>query len=515
MILHDPTAKPSGGRVTLDELLRRAALRRPDAVALIDPPNRASFTDGSPRRLTYAQADRAVSAIAARLRQIGLPIDAIVGIQFANTIDGVLTLLGVLRAGLIAMPLPLLWRRAELVAALNRVSASALIVGGRVGATDHFDLAMNVAAQIFPIRYVCGFGRDAPDGVIPFDDLLSAEALELAPDFAAERGAEPGSAAHLAVITWDMSAEGLVPVARNHAELITGGLDVLLESRMAQDAVVLATLMLSSFAGIASVVMPWLLLGGTLALHQPFDPATFLMQRQVVGPDVAIVPGPLVAALEQSGHLSAQDGLKIVIGVWRSPERLLGTPAWRNSQIRMVDVQVFGETAVIAAMRGQSGKPVAIPFGLVFAPRGPRGTVVVADIAATAAGTVAVRGPMVPRAAFPPGAERSGLPHLNLTTGGYVDTGFACHGAPAMVVTGSPPGLVSVGGYRFAERDLEAALKEAGSRDGHLTALPDPLAGHRLAGSGAEHAAIRAALCEAGSNPLLIGAFRDRHRAAA
>ena len=69
MILHDPRGAPAttriGGRATLDGMLRQAARRRPDEVALLDPPNRESFTDGRPRDLTYAQADRMVSAIAA------------------------------------------------------------------------------------------------------------------------------------------------------------------------------------------------------------------------------------------------------------------------------------------------------------------------------------------------------------------------------------------------------------------------------------------------------------------
>ncbi len=52
-----------------------------------------------------------ISAIAGRLRRMGLHTDAIVGLQLANTVESVLTLLAVLRAGLIAMPLPLLWRR--------------------------------------------------------------------------------------------------------------------------------------------------------------------------------------------------------------------------------------------------------------------------------------------------------------------------------------------------------------------------------------------------------------------
>ena len=52
-----------------------------------------------------------ISAIAARLRALGLHTDAVVGVQLPNTVESVLTILGVLRAGMIAAPLPLLWRR--------------------------------------------------------------------------------------------------------------------------------------------------------------------------------------------------------------------------------------------------------------------------------------------------------------------------------------------------------------------------------------------------------------------
>jgi non-ribosomal peptide synthetase component E (peptide arylation enzyme) len=69
----------TGGQTTLDELFRYAADRRPDAIAIADPPDRAIFTDGPPRRLSYAEADRIISAIAARLRRIGLQTDTVVG----------------------------------------------------------------------------------------------------------------------------------------------------------------------------------------------------------------------------------------------------------------------------------------------------------------------------------------------------------------------------------------------------------------------------------------------------
>ena len=38
----------------------------------------------------------------------------------------------------------------------------------------------------------------------------------------------------------------------------------------------------------------------------------------------------------------------------------------------------------------------------------------------------ALRGPMVPRYAFPPGIERSGLPHFEIDRFGLVDTGYTC-----------------------------------------------------------------------------------------
>ena len=43
-----------------------------------------------------------------------------------------------------------------------------------------------------------------------------------------------------------------------------------------------------------------------------------------------------------------------------------------------------------------------------------------------------------------------------------------------------------------------------------LTALPDRLSGHRLAGRAQDNARAREALSELGLNPLMVEAFRDR-----
>ena len=53
-------------------------------------------------------------------------------------------------------------------------------------------------------------------------------------------------------------------------------------------------------------------------------------------------------------------------------------------------------------------------------------------------------------------------------------------GEPPCQVTGPPPGIVGVGGYRFVLANWKIWSARGGGA--FVTALPDTLAGHRLAG---------------------------------
>ena len=362
MILSD-TQQAEGTGATLDDLFRRAGVRRPDALALIDPPSGETITGGAPRRLTYAEADRAISALAAKLRRLSLQTDMVVAMQLANTVDSVIALLGVLRAGMIAAPLPLLWREQEMVAALSRIGAKAIVTSSHVGLAAQSEIAMQVAAELFPIRHICGFGRDLPDGVVPLDDVFNPAPTEFY-----QPSVRPGpAAAHVAAITFDVTGDGLVPVARSQSELIAGGLAVFREAVIAENATILSTIPAASFAGIALTLMPWLLAGGTLALHHGFDPAVFAEQSRAHEPCSVVLPGPALALLADAGLFGGY--IKNILALWRAPEQLAAAVPWQRAAA-LVDIASFDETGLLPARRGPDGLPAPIPHGAFVAPAG-------------------------------------------------------------------------------------------------------------------------------------------------
>jgi hypothetical protein len=430
------------------------------------------FTDGDARQLAFADADRIVWAIAARLRGLGLQTDSVVGVQLPNTAESVLTLLGIIRAGMIPALLPMLWRETEIVAALSAVSARAIVTASRIGPADHCAVAGRVAAGLFSIRHVCAFGANVPDGIVPLDDVFSsAAAMQPAPP----RDGNP--AEHVAAITFEPAPRGILPVPRSHAQLIAAGEAVLADSNLPQEAVLLSATPPSSLAGLAVTLMPWLLTGGRLVLHQPFEPRLFRYRTN--GCNGAVVPGALAAAF---ADIPPDVSL---IAVHRAPERRSEGTLARP----ILDVTAFGEFGLRVASRSANEPVAPLPSGSagpVETQRGSRGTLLLRGAMVAAPGFDAVESP----------------------GDGFIDTHYPCRvdpGSGSLIITGPQAGMIGLGGYRIARGDIDA-FGAALSVDNPIAALPDALLGQRLRGRAGDPAAIRTAA--RGANPLIAGAFR-------
>jgi hypothetical protein len=494
-----PTASP-----TLDTLFKRILARQPDALALVDPPNKQRVTGQPPKRLTYAQADRMISSLAAHFVESGLPSNSVIAVQLPNTIEFALTILAAFRAGLVVAVLPLLWRQSELTMALNRTAARAIVTSSKVDGVVYSDLAMNAAAEAFSIRHVCGFGSDLPEGMASLDNAIFRESL------IARAVIEDGRKA--ALISFDMTADGFRPVPRAHLGLIAGGLAISLESDVPQGATVLSAFSPMSFAGLASSLSVWLLSGGTLVLHHPFDDEVLEQQINELKCDTLIAPAQLALRLDELDLAGRLPSLRNVIGLWRTPEQVTASACWSAQPATLTDVYLFGEAGLFGARRiAEDGSPALIKQGPHGAPREMPGSSISGEILLTPRGTLGLRGPMVPVAAYaPPPPPSDSL--IAAQPRDYVDTDYAARldrTTRAINITAPPSGIMAVGGYRFLGQDLQEWARRLG-QGALLTALPDRLSGHRLAGRAADNARARDALTELGLNPLMVEAFRDR-----
>jgi hypothetical protein len=488
---------------TVEGLFRRVLARQPDALALADPMNKPRVTGQPPKRLTFAQADRAISALSAHFIDSGLPANSVIAIHLPNTVEFMLTVLAAHRAGLIVAVLPQLWRQAELTVALNRTGARAIVTTSRIDGVSHSDLAMNAAAECFSIRHVCGFGDDLPEGMASLDHVLAH------PTDTTRTFIQDGRKA--ALISFDVTGDGFRAVPRTHLNLIAGGLAIYLEAKVPQGARLMSAFAPSSFAGLSSSLMVWLLSGGTLALHQPFDADAFEQQIKDDGCDTLVIPSQLALRLSEDDMAARLPGLRHVIGLWRAPEQILSSPGWNVPHTTLTDVYLFGEAGLFGARRGAEGTPAPIQPGAHGAPRDVPGSSVAGETLITPKGTLGLRGPMVAVAAYAPPAP-VGDTLTSTPPRDYVDAEYAARldrATGAILITAPPPGTMAVGGYRFLAQDLQEWAKRLG-QGALLTALPDRLSGYRLAGRAQDNARAREALAGLGLNPLMVEAFRDR-----
>lgn len=480
----------AAGGLPLDGLLRRAASIAPDRPALSDAPNRAHLIGGAPRSLTWAELDGVVDRLAGRLRDLGCATDTVIATQFPLASDALIALLAISRAGLIAAPIPLGWGRRETVAQLQRIGARAVLTAGRAGPLDCADLMRHAAAEVFSVRFVLSIGGPALDGVVPLDDLFAL--TDSPPRVAVARSGD--AAAHVVLVTAEASPAGQAAVARSHAQVIAGGLAAFAAGNPDGEAVIAATLAPDTFAGIALQVVPWLMGGAHLIAHPPLALRVLAETLNATGTTHVVAPAALAGVLAATAAPTLRH-VALAVRTARHAEALAGV-----TFAAAVDAFLAaGESALIPMSGG------AIPLGKAA---GLQGAVDV-ETGTSAAGTLLVRGAMVPQTAFPPGAERGDPPVWHVDGHGFHETGLAvAFGAEdgTLILTGGERGLIAVGGRRFCEADIRAAYAEAGG-DIAPVVKPDPVLGERVAGVIGDGRAIQglaARLVDSGLTPLGI-----------
>jgi cyclohexanecarboxylate-CoA ligase len=284
------------GRETLDDLFRRNAARVPDRLAVADAPNRAKVCDGGIRRLSYAELDRAVDALAANLLARGLGRGDIVLVQMPNVSEMLILILACARLGVIASPVAVQYRENELGYILDKLEPKAVFTVGRCGA---FAMAP-MMAQLVGARPGCtlfAWGGNPPAGAVDADALLDAPQAAL-DGLGAHLRTQGPEANDIVTICWTSGTEATPKgVPRSHNHWIAIGKMVAAAPQLEDGEVLLGPFPMINMAAIGGVMVPWLLCSGSMILHHPFELAVFLGQVQQERVNYNLVPPPILNAL--------------------------------------------------------------------------------------------------------------------------------------------------------------------------------------------------------------------------
>ena len=277
MILDDPatierqTRAGWWGRTTVHDLFEACVAARPDQLALVDAPNRASFTYGVPLELTFREADVAVDRLAAAMLEAGVRRDSIVVVQLPNVVEIVLAFFACARLGAIVSPVMMAYRERDLRRIIAHLKPVCVVGSTAFKQQRPLDVLRPICRDAGATLLELGEGALADLSQGPFDATgLERYVADLRVD-----------ANDIVTMHWTSGTTGDPKcVPRSHNQWHGTGTCCTDVGRLQPGDRLLAPMQMVHTAGYSGLVMPWLEVQGTVFLHQPFDMAVFLEQLE-------------------------------------------------------------------------------------------------------------------------------------------------------------------------------------------------------------------------------------------
>lgn len=301
----DYRARGWWGDRRIDDLLRAAVASEGDRETLFDPLNRMALVGTAPKRLSFQDIDRGVDALAAHFLDLGLRKGDVLAMQMPNIVEGVLVFLACARLGLIISPVPMQYREHELRHILGLVEAKIFVTVPAMHGFDHAAMALGLQRELPSLRHVAVFGAPAPAGVLVLDDLLSGKADRAAVrDYTAKNPVDPFE---VLTVCWTSGTEAKPKGVPRHQGQWMASVDACIEcGDLRPGDRLLSPFPMVNVAAISGLVLPWLVLKGSLAQHHPFDLPTFLQQIAQEKINYTIAPPAILNMLLKNEALLAQ-----------------------------------------------------------------------------------------------------------------------------------------------------------------------------------------------------------------
>ncbi|MGC8659070.1 MAG: class I adenylate-forming enzyme family protein, partial [Desulfomonilaceae bacterium] len=251
-----------GSKTLLDDFCQHAA-RIPDKTAIVDPLNKETLLGSPAERISYFELSKAVDGMATALLQCGIQKDDIIIVQMPNCWELAMLYLAICKAGAIISPAPMQWRSKDLNYVASLTEAKAFITVNSFHGFNNLNLAKEIQQKNPWIKTI-----------LTYQDVRRM--IGEKPD--------PGLSGILIdgndifTVCWTSGTEAQpkgCPLSHNNwrcqSSLACGVVAL-------PDDVQLTAGPLVNMASVGTVFVPWLLQGGTMVLHHPFDPMLLLKQ---------------------------------------------------------------------------------------------------------------------------------------------------------------------------------------------------------------------------------------------
>ncbi len=277
-----------------------------DSPALVDPPNKRDLVDIDPLAMTWNEVACQVDALASVLLENGLGEGDVVAVQLPNIVELAVVYLAVWRIRGIVSPLPVQYRRHELVELGNIGVIDAFITCDRIAQRAAAADVVGMRTDIPSLRLVLSYGPSDVDGTVNIAAAVARQGSDRLAAVATYADAHAVDPNDCITICWTSGTESRPKgVPRAHYEWLVMSWDTVYSPHLTHESRILNPFPMVNMAGINGMFLPWLRVGCLLAQHHPFDLQVFLTQVQDEAITYTVAPPALLALLLQREELLA------------------------------------------------------------------------------------------------------------------------------------------------------------------------------------------------------------------
>lgn len=329
-------------------LFARRALADPGGTALLPQPGCMEWSGREETSLTNAEAEMAVSRLAAQFAAFGLPPRALFGVALPAGPEACLTIAAVDRAGLTPCLIPLSWSPEQFGSIVESLGLAGVATQSRVGelnpALEWRDLAM----RYFGLRFLTAFGPAVPDGFTDLDAVMAQSGVPAAISIDTDA---PGPSGYVSFDRSEGEADG-APVAwfRSWASARAAAESFVAAAKVAPHERLLTLIAQDDHRGLTTGLMAALVSGCALEAHGLFSSDALAQSLPGAGPLRLVAPGWMEADL---ARLDFPENLCGVVLVHQAPVRFKAqTPLTHG----VTDALAFGEIALLTQARDARGR---------------------------------------------------------------------------------------------------------------------------------------------------------------